>query len=112
LKYSGNPVDPSIFIRAWEEGEQLWLRVENSVENADDAAIARIDSAKERIENGSFRRMVRGEGGTGLPKLAKVIGLGSGGGKLSFGLIDEDTRFALNFSLPSIEIAQFGEEQK
>lgn len=112
LKYSGNAVDPSICIRAWEDGDYLRFRVENSVETADEAALERISSAKERIENGSFRRAVRGEGGTGLPKLAKVIGLGSGGGDLSFGLADEDKQFSVSFSLRKIDVAKFAEEQQ
>lgn len=112
LKYSGNSVNPSIRIKAWEDSEHIRFEVENSVEIADTAAIARIDSARERIENGSFRRAVRGEGGTGLPKLAKVIGLGSGGGELSFGLNDDKQKFLVNFSLRKIDVIKFAEEQK
>ena len=112
LKYSGNPVNPSICVRAWEDGDYLRFEIENSVEIADDAAVERIDSAKERIENGSFRRAVRGEGGTGLPKLAKVIGLGSGGGDLAFGLIDGNSKFSVAFSLRKIDVANFAEEQQ
>jgi len=106
LKYSGNRIDPSICICAWEEGDQIRFRVENSVETVTADDQSRIASAKERIANGSFRGAVRGEGGTGLPKLAKVIGHGSGGGTLSFELIENATKFIVEFGLRKIDVTQ------
>lgn len=109
LKYSGNSVDPSIRVRSWVDGDQLRFCVENSVDAIAEADLARIADAKERIANGSFRRAVRGEGGTGLPKLAKVIGHGSGGGSLSFDLIDSDSKFVVNFGLRLLDVTQQGD---
>lgn len=111
LKYSGNEVDPRIRIKAWIEGDYLKFRIENSVEKVSEEDVRRIASAKQRIEYGSFRRAMRGEGGTGLPKLAKVIGLGSGGGDLSFDLTDDRKNFVVEFSLRKIDVAQSTEEQ-
>lgn len=106
LRYSGNPTDPSICIRAWEEGDQILFRVENSVETVTDEDQTRISSAKDRIASGSFRRAVRGEGGTGLPKLAKVIGHGSGGGTLCFDLTEDGSKFIVEFGLRKIDLTE------
>jgi hypothetical protein len=106
IKYSGNAVDPDIVIEATKEREQLRFKVTNSVEIVTAEARSRIALAKERIETGSFRRAVRGEGGTGLPKLAKVIGYGSGGGSLSFALAEDEKSFTLEFSLKLIDLSE------
>lgn len=112
LKYSGNPINPSIYIHAWIDEDQMRFRVENSVETVTKDDLTRIANAKERIANGSFRRAVRGEGGTGLPKLAKVIGLGSGGGTLEFEITENDKKFAVDFSLRLLELTQDGNDQR
>ena len=104
MKYSGNNVDPDVKIEAKERDDHLWFRVTNSVKHVSEQERARIAIAKDRIESGAFRTAVRGEGGTGLPKLAKVIGFGSGGGSIDFSLIDDGSRFMVEFTLRKVDV--------
>ncbi len=104
LKYSGNETDPDIQIEVEERDDHLWFRITNSVENVSADERARIAGARERIESGAFRTAVRGEGGTGLPKLAKVIGFGSGGGTIDFQLSEDGSEFAVEFTLRKIDV--------
>ena len=106
VKYSGTPTDPAIKITAWEEEDQILFRVENSVATILPGDLARVERARAIIADGSFRHLVRGEGGTGLPKLAKVIGYGAGGGNLTFGLEEEAMHFAVEFSLRKVLVAE------
>lgn len=75
ILYSGYPVTPAIRIKAWETGEKLWVRVENDIQaNSDiEQNLSRIRAAQTIIESGAYLSAVRHEGGTGLPKLAKLI---------------------------------------
>lgn len=104
LKYSGNATDPKIEITFMEETEHLSFRVVNSVDNMTAEKAKSIEEAREKIRDGSFRTAVRSEGGTGLPKLAKVIGVGKGG-ELDFQYDDENSTFAVQFKVPTLEIA-------
>lgn len=106
VKYSGTPTDPVIKIAAWDGEDQIYFRVENSVAAIRPEDLARVERARAIIADGSFRHLVRGEGGTGLPKLAKVIGYGAGGGTLSFTLDEESKIFAVEFSLRKILVAE------
>lgn len=112
LKYSGNRVDPNIEIEVRLQDDYLWFNVTNSVEEVTMAEVSRIALAKQRIETGAFRTAVRGEGGTGLPKLAKVIGFGSGGGSLDFSLSTDRDKFSVEFTLRKIDIAGLEDEDE
>lgn len=104
IKYSGNAIDPEIDIRIVGEAEHLSFRVANTVANMTADQVERIEEAREKIRNGSFRTAVRSEGGTGLPKLAKVIGVGKGG-ELDFDYDEETSVFAVQFKVATLEIA-------
>jgi hypothetical protein len=106
LKYSGNAEDPEVCVEVNEEGDQLSFTVRNSVCGLKDADRARIEAARQRILDGSFRTAVRSEGGTGLPKLAKVIGFGSGDSELEFGMDEGDHNFEVRFKVRKITIAE------
>lgn len=105
LKYSGNPHDPEVTIKFAEEEEFLSFSICNSVDEPTDEQRKRIEAARQRVADGSFRTAVRSEGGTGLPKLAKVIGLGQGGGTLDFGLNESSQEFNVSFKVRKITIA-------
>ena len=104
LKYSGNDIDPEVKITFVEESEHLFFKVVNSVDVMSREQIDRIERARERIQDGSFRTAVRSEGGTGLPKLAKVIGFGKGG-ELNFQFNQEKSTFEVQFKVRTIEVA-------
>lgn len=104
LKYSGNATDPKIEITFSEEAEHLSFSVVNSVNDMTPDHAKSIEEARRKIRDGSFRTAVRSEGGTGLPKLAKVIGVGKGG-ELDFQYDDESSTFAVQFKVPTLEIS-------
>ncbi|MEE9926431.1 MAG: hypothetical protein PBV01_24270 [Brucella anthropi] len=104
MKYSGNAIDPEVKITIDEEPEHLSFKVTNSVDVMTQDRIERIERARERIQNGSFRTAVRSEGGTGLPKLAKVIAFGNGG-ELDFQYNKAESIFEVHFKVRIIEVA-------
>lgn len=105
LKYSGNSTDPDVEITFDEVPEYLSFKIVNSVDDMSPEHCERIERARERIQDGSFRTAVRSEGGTGLPKLAKVIGYGKGG-ELDFGYDEESSTFEVRFKVRTLEISE------
>jgi len=108
LKYSGNASDPEVSVSVSEEDDFLSFVVCNSVDEPTDEQRERIETARKRILDGSFRTAVRSEGGTGLPKLAKVIGLGKGGGQLEFQLDDIEREFKVHFKVRKLTLSEGG----
>lgn len=104
---------PKIAIQC-EEGERfLKVRVENSmaVSRCGEDNLARVRQSYERIKSGAYLEAVSREGGTGLPKLAKLIGFKAGLGDLRFDLDCADQRFWLEFTLPArVLITDGGED--
>lgn len=94
---------PQISI-ACEEGERsLKVRVENSMADGRCGPdnLERVRQSYDRIKNGAYLDAVSREGGTGLPKLAKLIGFKAGHGDLQFDLDCDSRRFWLEFTLPA-----------
>lgn len=94
---------PDISIRT-EIGERsLKVRVENTMARTrcTQGNLARVRQSAERIRSGAYLAAVSKEGGTGLPKLAKLIGYKAGQGDLEFDLDCDGGRFWLEFTLPT-----------
>lgn len=55
--------------------ENVHIYIENDVEKEKDLTndIARVEKAKELIKSGEYIKCVKGEGGTGIPKICKII---------------------------------------
>jgi len=104
---------PEIIIQC-EEGERsLKVRVENSMAatRCGEDNLTRVQQSYERIKSGAYLDAVSREGGTGLPKLAKLIGFKAGLGDLRFDLDCGGQRFWLEFTLPArILVTDGGED--
>lgn len=72
----------------WKNGREIEIRyslkykegkvhiyIENDIESGKDYSddIARVEAAKELIKTGEYVKKVKGEGGTGIPKICKII---------------------------------------
>jgi len=106
ILYSGYPVRPSICIKAWVHNQKLWVSVENDIAPGTDVEqnLARIDAARTIIESGAYLSAVRHEGGTGLPKLAKLIRGSDQRPALEFVLDREKMIFFVKFGVQITEI--------
>jgi hypothetical protein len=104
--YSGDSIAPSIEIEANVQTDMILVRVTNNV--AEDQDIDRIahsvDRARKRIESGAYLNAVRSEGGTGLPKLAKLIRRDGQQPHLKFGLSDDKHTFSVEFGVSATVI--------
>jgi len=99
--YSGNPKDPRIEIEYWETDDRLWFRVENELSGDIDLdkSIESTKAARARIESGAYLSAVRREGGTGLPKLAKLIKGSDLKPPIEFNLDESRMRFVVEFAI-------------
>lgn len=109
--YSGNPVTPHIKIQADLSDPKMTVRVTNEIEP--DIDLEHIDQqvrlARQRIDSGAFLNAVRSEGGTGLPKLAKLIKGTQDHPPLKFGIASQRTffvEFELNVVALSLELEE------
>lgn len=109
--YSGDSIAPSISITANISSDMILVRVTNNVVgNQDIDRIAQsVDLARERIKSGAYLNAVRSEGGTGLPKLAKLIRRDNLPPHLQFGLSEDKATFAVEFGV-SVTVIQ-GEKE-
>lgn len=72
----------------WKNGREIEIRyllkykekrthiyIENDIDSNKDHKedIARVENAKELIKSGEYLKKVKGEGGTGIPKICKII---------------------------------------
>ncbi|MER9539801.1 hypothetical protein [Mesorhizobium sp. M0586] len=94
---------PDVRITAVMGDRSLSIRVENSMvaERCGAENVERVARSRERIATGGYLSDVNREGGTGLPKLAKLVGYKSGQGELDFALDCDARIFWLEFSLPA-----------
>ena len=100
LKYSGVERSPDIVIESWIEGRMLWFNVTNSLVSLSDLERGRVAAARERVESGEFKTALRVEGGTGLPKLAKLLGYGKLQQRvLDFGPSEDEKHFFVKFNV-------------
>lgn len=100
LKYSGVARSPEIEIESWMDGRMLWFEVRNSLVSLSDLERDRVLAARERVESGEYKTALRVEGGTGLPKLAKLLGYGKLDERvLEFGPCEDNTYFAVRFNV-------------
>jgi hypothetical protein len=97
---SGNEHDPAITVRAWMEGECLMTRVENDVTaDALPFAIDGVATAKQKLNAGSYLSSVPREGGTGLPKLLKLLRVKANDPNFDFGLDEATRRYFIQFPI-------------
>jgi len=109
VRHSGNGRDPRISIAMRIDKGILLTRVENDVVSVSNEQISeRINRAKSVIESGGYRSAVRSEGGTGLPKLAKLINYGQSDLPFDFGYSGAN-RFYVEFGLKAF---LFGEDDE
>ncbi|RYG99934.1 MAG: hypothetical protein EON58_02045 [Alphaproteobacteria bacterium] len=94
---------PNITISADLQNNRLSVLVENSVEDAscNEALKQRVDRAREKIVSGAYLNDMTREGGTGLPKLAKLVNYKNDARFLDFALDIDRKRFWIEFSLPT-----------
>ncbi|MCA6116905.1 hypothetical protein J6524_18760 [Bradyrhizobium sp. WSM 1738] len=99
--YSGDSIAPSIEIDAKIQDDMILVRVTNNVEANQDIfrITTSVDRARERIASGAYLHAVRSEGGTGLPKLAKLIRREGTSPHLKFGLSDDRKIFSVEFGV-------------
>lgn len=103
LRYSGVARSPDIEIRSWIDGRMLWFDVRNSLVSLSELERERISAARQRVESGEYKTALRVEGGTGLPKLAKLLGYGKLEGRvLEFGPGDDGSHFAVKFNVETL----------
>lgn len=100
LKYSGVARSPEIEIASWMDGRMLWFEVRNSLVSLSDLERERVLAARERVESGEYKKALRNEGGTGLPKLAKLLGYGKVDERvLEFGPCEGGNFFEVKFNV-------------
>lgn len=62
------------YLLKYKEGK-VHIYIENDIEPGKDYTdeIARVEKAKGLVKTGEYIKMVKGEGGTGIPKICKII---------------------------------------
>lgn len=106
---SGHDGDPDVSVVAVQDGSWLTIRIENCVaEDADhlDRIEAGIAGAEEKIASGAYRTAVRREGGSGFPKLMKLLQIDPTDERFFFRLDRTRKKFQVQFPLKVLEIAQ------
>lgn len=101
-------VRPGVIVTATAEAGILRVQVRSEVYSPSRHR-DRIHDAKDRIATGAYKSAVRREGGTGLPKLAKLLKADGRETLLEFGLDDEERHFVVEFELPVALIADMEE---
>jgi hypothetical protein len=101
ILYSGNATNPTIRIMAYEENARVQFRVENDVNATEDIEVRlkRVDAAHTNIKTGAYLSAVRREGGTGLPKLAKLIRRRDENPQINFDFAKQTKMFFVEFAL-------------
>jgi len=103
-RYANSGKSPNISILIERDGpDSVVLSVINEVANSENytASSARVDSIKRAIASGDYHESVNSEGGTGLIKLKKIIGVSQ---FLDFGYLDSNS-FSVSFKLRLREIS-------
>ncbi|MAN72966.1 MAG: hypothetical protein CME85_14650 [Henriciella sp.] len=101
-KHSGSPT-PTVRVHFHYESRELTIRVTNSLSESLNVEQLEemVGEARVKVQSDEFLNLVRREGGTGLPKLANLLGVRSGLGKLDFGVSTDDRKFWLTVGLPA-----------
>ncbi len=105
-------ISPEVNILTYVDGDQLITLVENSLtsDRIGDIYSERVQNARERIKSGSYLSDLSREGGTGFPKLAKLIGYTSEKATLDFGMDAIKRIFWVEFVLP-VRTFSIGDEK-
>ncbi len=103
-RHSGNSSNPLVIIDASIVENYLRVRVENQCSSLQEnqQTKQKLDSIRSKIEKGEYKKSIPKEGGTGLLKLRKLVGDGSGKSKLDFGFDAE--MFFVEFSIEAHNI--------
>lgn len=103
-RYASSKCNPEISINIQRDGlDFVDFSIVNEVCAAQDQqeGLARLEAIKSRISSGEYHEAVNSEGGTGLIKIKKIIGVSQ---FLDFGYLDESS-FFVKFKLPWKEIS-------
>lgn len=94
--HAGTKHSPKVHVQAVVKGdaETLTIRCDSEVKRGvrTPAVEARLSGIRDQISDGSYLHGLRSEGGTGLKRLARLVGR-SQNSKLDFGFSDEESFF-------------------
>lgn len=112
-KHSGS-IEPTIEILSWIEERKLYFEISNTLADSVDAVSVRNDVRNrcDQLKANKLVSAVRQEGGTGLPKLAKLVGLSNSTGELDADVEVEARKFVLKFSVEATLIATEAEQEE
>lgn len=106
---SGNDRDPDVEVNASIDGSTLLIRVENCVRDSEDqfnSIESGVAEARRKIETGAYKSAVRREGGSGYPKLMKLLQISPDEDHFFFRLDRDEKKFVVQFPLRVLEISQ------
>lgn len=97
--HGGHVGQPRVSIRSYIVGGRVITTVRNELgENADNICAEALDDLKKRICAGEYRDRIRSEGGTGLPKVAKLCNLQPADPDFDFAIDRNANEFYVTFA--------------